>query len=84
MINTKHLLKVGAAWITVVYLVCFFGVLLIPSLRYNFPLYGLHMVAPMGNNVLNFTTFVSGLIIWNVVAFLAVWLFAALFNNIKK
>jgi hypothetical protein len=38
----------------------------------------------MGRNVLTLGTSVSGLIIWNVVALLAVWLFAALFNGIKS
>lgn len=84
MINTTHLLKVGAAWTTIVFLICFFGVLFFPNLRYYFPLYGLHMMVPMGANALTLTTFVSGLLIWNVVVSAGLWLFATLFNSIKK
>ncbi len=82
--NTKHLLKVGAAWISIVYVVCFFGVALLPNLRPGFMRYGLHMGINMQTNILTFGTFVSGLIIWNIAAFLAVGLFATLFNSIKK
>ncbi len=84
MINTKHLLKVSAAWITIVYLICFFGVALFPNLRFSFPLYGLHMMVPMGANAISLVTFISGLVIWNVITFLAVWLFATLFNIFKS
>jgi hypothetical protein len=84
MINTTHLLKVGAAWITIVFLVCFFGVLFFPNLRYYFPLYGLHMMVPMGANALTLTTFISGLLIWNIIVCIGLWLFAALYNTFKK
>lgn len=84
MIKTKHLLKVGAAWISIVYLICYLGVVLIPNVRPSFMRYGLHMGIDMGKNILTFGTFISGLIIWNIIAFVAVWLFATLYNNIKE
>ncbi|OGZ22598.1 MAG: hypothetical protein A3A08_02330 [Candidatus Nealsonbacteria bacterium RIFCSPLOWO2_01_FULL_41_9] len=85
MLNIKHLLKVSAAWISVVYAVCFLGVAFWPGVRSGFMMYGLHVNGlNMGQNVLTIGTFISGLIIWNIVAFLAVWLFGFLFNNIKK
>jgi hypothetical protein len=84
MINTKHLLKVIVAWITIVYVVCFGGVALIPSVRPWFMQYALHMNVSMGENLINPTTFISGLIIWNVVGVLGAWLFALLHNNIKQ
>ncbi|MBI3952370.1 MAG: hypothetical protein HY336_00235 [Candidatus Doudnabacteria bacterium] len=84
MINTNRVLKVTAAWISIVYAVCFLGVALLPGMRPGFMRYGLHMMDNFGPNVINFGTFVSGLIIWNIVAVLAVWLFAALYNSIKK
>jgi len=37
-----------------------------------------------GTDILTLSTFVSGLIIWNIAVFVAVWLFAALYNNIKE
>ncbi|OGE86505.1 MAG: hypothetical protein A3J48_00065 [Candidatus Doudnabacteria bacterium RIFCSPHIGHO2_02_FULL_46_11] len=84
MINTKHLLKVTAAWISIVYVICYLGVALFPGIRPGFMRYGLHMGIDFGQNVLNFGTFISGLIIWNIMALVAVWLFAVLFNGIKK
>jgi hypothetical protein len=33
MINTKHLLKVMGAWVTILHVVCFGGVELIPGVR---------------------------------------------------
>jgi uncharacterized membrane protein len=83
MINTKHLLKVTAVWISVVYTVCFIGVALFPGIREAFTYYGLHTTTSLGGNVATFTTFISGLVIWNAIAFLAVGLFALLFNRIK-
>ena len=83
MVNTKHLLKVTAAWISVVYAVCFLGVALFPGIREAFMYYGLHTTTSVGENVLTWTTFISGIIVWNVIAFLAVGLFATLFNKIK-
>ncbi len=84
MINTKHLLKVASAWISIVYVVCFVGVALFPSIRSAFMLYGLHTTVELGENVVTPTTFISGLVIWNIVALLAVGLFVYLFNKINR
>ena len=84
MINIKHLLKVSAAWVSIVYAVCYAGIAFLPGIRPGFMRYALHMDIGMGTNILGIGTFISGLIIWNVIAFLGVWLFAALFNSIKK
>ncbi|OGZ54750.1 MAG: hypothetical protein A3B25_01685 [Candidatus Ryanbacteria bacterium RIFCSPLOWO2_01_FULL_48_26] len=82
--NTKHLLKVASAWISVVYVICFAGIVLLPGIRPGFMRYGLHMGIDMGQNILTLGTFISGLIIWNVIALLAVWLFALLYSKIKQ
>lgn len=84
MIDTRHLLKVVAAWVTIVYIVCFGGVALIPSVRPWFMHYALHVNISMVENVVTVTTFISGLVIWNVVGLLGAWLFALLHNNIKQ
>lgn len=84
MIHTQHLLKVASAWISIVYVVCYAGVALIPGIRPGFMQYGLHMGIDMGRNVLTLGTFISGLVIWNIVALLGVWLFVFLFNRIKE
>ena len=84
MIGTSRLLKVTVAWISIVYAVCFAGVALFSGMRPGVMRYGLHTETAMGVNVLNFGTFISGLVIWNIIALLAAWLFAALFNSIRK
>jgi len=84
MINTKHLLKVIAAWVTIVYVVCFVGVALIPGVRPWFMHYALHMNVNMEENIITLTTFISGLIIWNVICVLAGWVFAFLHNKIRQ
>lgn len=84
MINTNHLIKVSASWISIVYAICYFGVIMFPGIRPGFMRYGLHMGIDTGQNILTIGTFISGLIIWNIIAFLAVWLFASLYNGIKK
>jgi len=71
------------AWISIVYVVCYGGVALFPSSRPLFMKYALHTNDTLGENVMTLTTFISGLVIWNVVAVLAVWLFITLFNRIK-
>jgi len=82
--NMRHLLKVTSAWISIVYIICFAGVALLPGIRPGFMRYGLHMGIDMGQNILTFSTFVSGLIIWNIIALLAVGFFTFLYNAIKQ
>ena len=84
MIDTRHLLKVAATWVTIAYIVCFGGVALIPGVRSWFMHYALPVNLNMGENVITFATFVSGLVIWNVIGVLGAWLFAVLHSNIKQ
>ncbi|KKW08015.1 MAG: hypothetical protein UY39_C0003G0002 [Candidatus Kaiserbacteria bacterium GW2011_GWC2_49_12] len=85
MIQVNRLLKVTVAWTSVVYVVCFGGVALIPGIRELFLQYALHSVnVGIGQNAMTLTTFIVGLIIWNVLAVLAAWLFAYLWNTIRN
>ena len=84
MINTTHLLKVSAAWTSVAYVICYAVVHLFPGIRSSFILYGLHMNVDTVTSVTTFGTFLSGLVIWNIIALVSVWIFAALWNGIKK
>lgn len=83
MINTTHLQKVAVAWTSIVWTICFVGVALFQDIRAAFALYALHLNASLGENVMTLTTFLSGLVIWNIIAWLAVGLFSVLFNRIK-
>ncbi|MBI2612380.1 hypothetical protein HYW59_01020 [Candidatus Kaiserbacteria bacterium] len=85
MINTVRLLKVSVAWTSVIYIVCFGGVVLVPGIREWFFQYALHSVnVGVGQSTMTLTTFITGLIIWDVIAVLAMWLFAYLWNMIKS
>jgi len=46
--------------------------------------YALHTDMSLGENVTTLTTFISGLVIWNVIGALGAWLFAFLHNQIKQ
>ena len=69
-----YLLKVVAAWVTIA---------IIPGVRPAFFLYGFNMKVDTGQNVMTLTTFISGLIIWNVIGVLGAGLFAFLHNKTK-
>ena len=85
MIDIKHACKVSAVWMSVVYLVCFAGVAFFPGSRAFFLRYALHYEdTALGESVMTFSTFMSGLVIWDIAAVFAAGLFAALFNTIKK
>jgi len=84
MINENHLIKVGFAWTSIVYVICFAGVALFPSLRTGFMKYALHSEINLGQNYLNFSSFIIGLIVWNILTAAGLWLFAFLFNKIKQ
>jgi 2TM family of unknown function (DUF5676) len=83
MVNTGRLLKLGVAWISIVYVVCFVSVALFPSLRQQCMLYALHTNMSAGQNVMTLATFVIGLIMWNIIAALMTGLFAVLLNTIR-
>jgi len=83
MIDTKQLLKVTVAWVSIVYVVCFVGVALFPSIRAATMYYAFHVTTDFGENIATLTTFISGLVVWNAVALVAVGLFVYLSNKIK-
>lgn len=84
MINTKRVLKVGLAWINITYLICYFGVMLSPSLRNQLLQVLLHFqVNNLGQSVFSVGNFFLGLIWWNVLTLMLLWLFVALYNKFK-
>ena len=83
MINTKHLIKVSSLWVSIAYIVCYFGVAVFPTSREMFVKYSLHANISFGSDFLSLGYFISGLIIWNIIAIAGAWLFAFLFNKIK-
>lgn len=82
MIRTTTLLKVTAVWVTAAYLICFFGVMVFPTLREAFLLYGLHVQASPVTTVTTVGTFISGLVVWNIVAALAAYTWSFTWNKL--
>ncbi|MBI2475060.1 hypothetical protein HYV69_01410 [Candidatus Uhrbacteria bacterium] len=83
MNNLNHLLKVTAVWTTIVYVVCFVVVAFYPPIRELFFQYALHTKIAVGTIDMNVGNFISGLIIWNIIDIVSVWLFAALYKSVK-
>jgi hypothetical protein len=71
------------AWTTIAYVICFVVVLIFPSIRELFFQYALHTSITIKNLDMNIGNFISGLIIWNVLDVVFVWLFASLYKSIK-
>ena len=84
MINTTQTLKIVCSWVSIVYVVCFGGVALVPGIRSWFMEYALHTRVDTGTNVMTLTTFIAGLIIWNILAIVATWLYATLNNHFSE
>ncbi|MBI4714117.1 hypothetical protein HY771_02955 [Candidatus Uhrbacteria bacterium] len=83
MNNLNHLLKVTVAWTTIAYVVCFAVVAFYPPIRELFFQYALHTKIALESIEMGVGNFISGLIIWNILDVVFVWLFAALYKAIK-
>ena len=83
MINTRHLVIVGIAWISILYVVCFGAVAVYPEIRSLFMKYALHVELDLGAAVITPLTFVAGFVLWNIATALTLGLFAVLFNRIR-
>ncbi len=85
MTSTIRSVKVGAAWTTIVYVICFAGVALFPNIRTVFLQDALHMEANfLGRDIITVRSFVAGLIWWNALAFFGVTLFKVLEGVFRK
>jgi hypothetical protein len=82
-LDTFRLVKVGMAWMTIVYVLCFAAIAIFPDIRSLFMQYTLHAEVSMGQSVITLGTFVAGLIFWDIIAAFGFGLFALLFNRIK-
>lgn len=84
MINTIRLLKVSVAWTSIAYTVCYLAVWLVPQTRDLFLTTALHAIVPVTSGPFTLGTFVTGLIVWDVLVVVGVWLFTYLWNTIKN
>jgi len=82
--NTKQSVKAWIVWINIVYVVCYLLVLLFPSMRVLFVQALIHTEITGMTDSMSFGNFFWGLVMWNILTLLGVWLFAFLFNKFKN
>jgi hypothetical protein len=81
--NTMRTLKIGLAWITIAWTVCYLLFGLIPGLGPATVPYVTHMTIGAMENIFTIGNFVVGLILWNVIVAAAIALAGFLANYIK-
>jgi hypothetical protein len=74
--------KIGLAWISIAWTVCYLAFGLIPGLGPTAMPYILHMHVPM-ENIFTIGNFIIGLIVWNIVVAAGIALAGLLSNYIK-
>ncbi len=82
--NTSRGLKIGLAWTSIVWVVCYLIVGLIPGLGSTLLPYLFHMNLGAVENIFTVGNFVVGLILWNVIVAAGIALAGALSNYIKS
>jgi len=82
--NTARALKIGLAWTSIVWVVCYLIVGLIPGLGPALLPYLFHLNVGSVENIFTIGNFVVGLILWNVIVAAGIALAGALSNYIKS
>ncbi len=80
--NTMRVIKIGLAWTTIAWTVCYLLLGLIPGLGSAIVPYLVHMNVGAVENIFNFGTFIIGLILWNVIIAAGIALAGLLSNYI--
>jgi hypothetical protein len=80
--NTMRLLKIGLAWITIAWTVCYLTFGLIPGLRSTLP-YITHITVGPVETIFTLGNFIVGLILWNAIVAAGIALAGFLNNYIK-
>jgi len=75
--------KIGLAWITSTYVLCYVILGLIPAARPSALPYILHLNVGPVENIFTLGNFIIGLILWNVIVGAGIWLVGFLAKYIK-
>ena len=75
--------KIGLAWITSTYVLCYVILGLIPAARPSALPYILHINVGPVENIFTLGNFIIGLILWNVIVGAGIWLVGFLAKYIK-
>lgn len=82
--NTFRAVKIGLAWINITYVLCYVILGLIPASRPSLLPYILHLNVGPVENIMTFSNFIVGLILWNVIVGASIWLVGVLAKYIKN
>jgi hypothetical protein len=82
--NTFRAVKIGLAWVTSAYVLCYIILGLIPALRLSLLPYILHLSVGPVENIFTLGNFVVGLILWNAIVGAGIWWAGFLGNYIKN
>ncbi len=83
MLNGAKITKVSVIWATIIYLGCVLIAWLLPSLYIWGASKLVHFGAVVGQPSLSFTNVILGLILWDILVAILVWLFALIYNKFK-
>ena len=83
-INSARVVKTSVVWMTIVYVLCFVVVSMWPGIMGSGMMSSFHAQFNMGPAVMTGSSFVYGLILWDILAAFGAWLFVALYNNFEK
>lgn len=83
MLNGMKISKVAVVWATILYAVCVLVVGLLPSVYGLFSSYIVHFGTTVSKPEITFVSVLIGLILWNIVVFISVWLFVWLYNKMN-
>lgn len=82
--NTFRAVKIGLAWITSTYVLCYIILGLIPVVRLSILPYILHLDVGPVENIFTIGNFIAGLVLWNIIVGAGIWLVGFLANYIKN
>ena len=81
--NTTRAIKIGVAWTSIVWVVCYLALGLIPGLAAMLLSYLFHLNIGPIENVFTIGNFIGGLILWNIIVAAGIALGGGLSNFIK-
>ena len=81
--TTTRAVKIGLAWINIVWIICYLAFGLIPGLGPATVPYIIHMNVGSMENIFTIGNFIIGLVLWNVIVAAGVTLVGLLTNYIR-
>lgn len=83
MLNSAKIAKVTVVWMTILYIICTLIAAILPGIYAKFAGLLVHFGAVSQKPNITFLSAIVGLIVWDIVVYIAVWLFVAIYNRTK-